>query len=95
MKIPTAKLRFSHIVLALIGVAALMSFTYSNKEGGEIPTDSEQMRILSYHGHRYVCYRYYHHSNYNFWGDRGRAGTSGASIVHDPDCPCHKRGGEK
>lgn len=95
MKRLTTKIRISHIALALIGVAVLMSFTYSNKEGGDIPTDSEQMRILHFHGHRYVCYRYYHHSNYNLLGDRGRAGTSGASIVHDPDCPCHKRGGAK
>ena len=82
------------IFLAIVGAVALTSFTYSNKEGNNIPTDGEQMRILHFHGHRYVCYRYYHHDNYNLFGDKGRAGTSGASIVHDPDCPCRKKGEE-
>lgn len=87
------KKKLIYVALAMIGVALLTGFKYSSKEGGSIPTDAEEMRILHYHGHRYVCYRYYHHDNYNIIGDAGRAGTSGASIVHDPDCPCHQKGG--
>ena len=82
------KKKLTYIALAVIGIVLLTSFTYSKKEGGRIPTDAEEMRTLHYNGHQYVCYRYYHHSNYNFLGHEGRAGTSGASIIHDPDCPC-------
>lgn len=85
------KKKFVYIALALICAGVLMGFTYSKKEGGYIPTDAEEMRLLNFNGHRYVCYRYYHHSDWNLWGHKGRAGTSGASIVHDPDCPCGKR----
>lgn len=84
--------KLTKAIVALLAVVVLCGFSYSNKEGGNIPTDGEQMRILHFHGHRYVCYRYYHHDNYNFFGNKGRAGTSGASIVHDPNCPCRKKG---
>lgn len=71
-------------IAAIALIAVLCSFTYSNREGdvqrGNYSPSKEDMRILYYHGHRYVCYRMtgYH--------------SSGASIVHDPDCPCGKGG---
>ena len=74
------KLLTTILALLLAGVAT--AFTYSKKEGGDIPTDGEQMRVLNFNGHRYICYRFYE-SRYGF-------SFGGASIVHDPDCPCGK-----
>lgn len=74
------------LLAAVVFVAVASAFTYSKKEGGEIPTDGEQMRVLHFNGHRYVCYRFY---NKSIWADRS-FGYGGASIVHDPDCPCGK-----
>ena len=74
------------IIAAIITMFMIVasSFTYSNKEGKSIPTDGEEMRILYFHGHRYVCYRFYESScRYGY-------GYGGASIIHDPDCPCMK-----
>ena len=81
------KLKLKHIALAVVGIVGLASFTYSLPEGKDIPTDGEQMRILNYHGHRYICYRFYSYGVLY----RGGYGYGGASITHDPDCPCHKR----
>ena len=78
------KLLITILVLLLAGVAT--AFTYSKKEGGDIPTDSEQMRVLNFNGHRYICYRWYEKE----YVRGGAAGYGGASIVHDPDCPCGK-----
>ena len=76
------KLLITILVLLFAGVAT--AFTYSKKEGGDIPTDGEQMRVLNFNGHRYICYRFYERSSYYNYG------YGGASIVHDPDCPCGK-----
>ncbi len=73
---------------ALVVVLMATSFTYSKKEGADIPTDGEQMRVLNFHGHRYICYRWYE-NHYNVYSETHTA-YSGASIVHDPDCPCGK-----
>ena len=78
------------ILAAVLCAVCLSGFTYSNKEGGNIPTDSEQMRILHFHGHRYVCYRFYEKERH-FMGANDHTAIGGASITHDPDCPCHKR----
>ena len=78
------KLLITILVLLLAGVAT--AFTYSKKEGGDIPTDGEQMRVLNFNGHRYICYRWYEKE----YVRGGAAGYGGASIVHDPDCPCGK-----
>ena len=77
------------ILLALLVVGVLCSFKYSNREGGEIPSDGQQMEILYFHGHSYVCYRFY---KYDYVG-HGGYGYGGASIVHNPDCKCGKGGG--
>ena len=82
------------ILAAVLCAVCLSGFTYSNKEGGNIPTDSEQMRILHFHGHQYVCYRFYEKERH-YMGASGRTAIGGASITHDPDCPCHKEGGEE
>ncbi|MDE6246661.1 MAG: hypothetical protein K2M41_02310 [Muribaculaceae bacterium] len=77
------------IKLTLIAFAAVMifcGFKYSNREGNAIPSDGQQMEILHFHGHTYVCYRFYY-SAYR------QGGYGGASIVHDPDCKCGKGGG--
>ena len=77
--------------LALVAIVAVMifcGFKYSNREGSEIPSDGQQMEILYYHGHSYVCYRMYYSAmpmSHAYWG--------GASIVHNPDCKCGKGGG--
>lgn len=71
------------IALALLCLVILCSFTYSRKEGAEIK-GAEQMRTIHYNGHRYICYR---------TREYVRGGASiGASICHDPDCPCGKGG---
>ena len=71
---------------ALAAILMLCGFKYSNREGSEIPSDGQQMEILYFHGHSYVCYRFSEkgmtsHAGYGF---------GGASIVHDPDCKCGK-----
>ena len=71
---------------ALAAVVVLCGFKYSNREGNEIPSDGQQMEILHFHGHSYVCYRFY----YTAFRE---GGYGGASIMHDPDCKCGKGGG--
>lgn len=79
------KKKYKVIALALLCVAILCSFKYSNKEGdGDMRYTTEQMRTLYYKGHSYICYRTYA-------GVRGGCGL-GASIIHDPDCKCGKGG---
>ena len=71
-------------ILVLLVAGAATAFTYSNKEGANIPTDGEQMRVLNFNGHRYICYRWYErNAPYGY-------GYGGAGLVHDPDCPCGK-----
>ena len=76
------------ILLALVIVGVLCSFKYSNREGANIP-GKQQMEILYFHGHSYVCYRFY---KQDYGGGYGY-GYGGASIVHNPDCKCGKGGG--
>lgn len=83
------KTRINHSLLAIAAILILCGFKYSNREGSEIPSDGQQMEILYFHGHSYVCYRFYNKSS---WADRSY-GYGGASIVHDPDCKCGKGGG--
>ena len=73
---------------ALAAILMLCGFTYSNREGSEIPSDGQQMEILYFHGHSYVCYRLYKKGQMGYAG----YGYGGASIVHDPDCKCLKGG---
>ena len=73
-------------IAAIALIAVLCSFTYSNREGGKIKADAEQMETLHYRGHTYICYRFYRQSN---WSQRSY-GLGGASIVNDPDCKCQK-----
>ena len=80
------------IKLTLMAFAAVMifcGFKYSNREGANIPGE-QQMEILYFQGHSYVCYRFYK-SNDKQYGFT--YGYGGASIVHDPDCKCGKGGG--
>ena len=74
--------------MALGAILILCGFKYSNREGNEIPSDGQQMEILHFHGHSYVCYRFYESSS------RYEYGYGGASMVHDPDCKCGKGGGK-
>lgn len=76
----------THCLLAIAAILILCGFKYSNREGSEIPSDGQQMEILHFHGHSYVCYRFYH-------TQFKHGGYGGASIVHDPDCKCLKGGG--
>ena len=46
-------------LVALVAVTVMCGFKYSNREGGEIPSDGQQMEILYFHGHSYICYRFY------------------------------------
>lgn len=78
------KKKYKVIALVLFCVAILCSFTYSNREGGQIKQDAEQMEKLHYCGHSYICYRFYCRDYKSGWG--------GASIIHDPDCKCGKGG---
>lgn len=80
-----------HYLVALVAIIALCSFTYSNKEGGEIPADAGQMRTLHYRGHSYVCYRFYCQESRKMPVD-GCNNYSGAALIHDPDCKCGKGG---
>ena len=77
---------------ALAAILMLCGFKYSNREGNEIPSDGQQMEILYFHGHSYVCYRFYE-KEYSFIREVGFS-YGGASIVHDPDCKCGKGGGK-
>lgn len=79
-----------YCAIALVLIVALCSFRYANKEGSEIQTDGEQMRVLYYHGHSYIGYRFY--AKGRIWPFEGGYGYGGASIVHDPDCKCGKGG---
>lgn len=47
-----------------------------------IKQDAEEVKTIEYHGHSYICYRFY--------GNWSNSGWGGASIVHDPDCKCGK-----
>ena len=38
------------------------------------------IKTVNYRGHSYILYSKY---------------RTGGGITHDPDCPCHKEGGEK
>lgn len=80
-----------HYLIALVAIIALCSFTYSNKEGGNIPTDGEQMRTLYYRGHSYICYRFFYQESRRMPVD-GFNNYSGAGLIHDPDCKCGKGG---
>ena len=78
------KLKYLYAIAAIV---ILCSFKYSNREGANIPGE-QQMEILHFHGHTYVCSRMYYSAmpmSHTYWG--------GASIVHDPDCKCGKGGG--
>ena len=66
---------------ALAAILMLCGFKYSNREGANIPGE-QQMEILYFHGHSYVCYRFYEKSSWRSYG------YGGASIVHAPDCKC-------
>ena len=85
------KRKIKYSLLALAVILILCGFTYSNREGGEIPINAEQMEILHFHGHTYVCYRFYNKGRIPLY--EGGYGYGGASIVHDPDCKCGKGGG--
>lgn len=79
------KTKTTHCLLAIAAILILCGFKYSNREGSEIPSDGQQMEILHFHGHSYVCYRFYKQGHSSAYG--------GASLVHDPDCKCLKGGG--
>ena len=78
------KLKYLYTLVAIIAAVIFCGFKYSNREGNEILCDGQQMEILHFHGHTYVCYRFYKQGNQSAYGS--------ASIVHDPDCQCGKGG---
>lgn len=67
-------------IAAIALIVVLCSFKYSNREGGQIKRDVEQMEKLHYCRHTYICYRFCHYGY----------GYGSVSIVHDPDCKCGK-----
>ncbi|MDE6410038.1 MAG: hypothetical protein K2K81_07335 [Muribaculaceae bacterium] len=77
---PTLKYLF-----ALAVIVILCGFKYSNRECNTI-YGQEQMETLHYHGHTYICYKFYDSAM--------NKAAGGASIVHDPDCKCGKGGGK-
>ncbi len=85
------KPKLKHILIAIAAIMLFCGFKYSNREGQEIPLDGQQMEILHFHGHSYVCYRFYEKGRIPFY--EGGYGYGGASITHDPDCKC--KGGGK
>lgn len=81
------KTKFKYSLLAVVAIiVVLCSFKYSNCEGDGIPSDGQQMELLYFQGHTYICYRFY---KYSTWSNRSY-GYGGASIVHNPDCKCGK-----
>ncbi len=83
------KPKLKYTLIAIATIIFFCGFKYSNREGNEIP-GNQQMEILHFHGHTYVCYRFYEREDWN----KGYCyGYGGASIVHDPDCKCGKGGG--
>ena len=79
----------TYVIAAILITAAiaLCSFTYFDRQGAEVPSDSQQMQTLRYRGHTYICYRFYKSKS---WSRGYSYGYGGASLVHDPDCPCSK-----
>lgn len=75
------------ISLAILAATCLYGFKAYNHEGSAPQTDCEDMRILTYHGHRYVCYRF---SRNSIWADHSY-GYGGAGLIHDPDCWCQNK----
>ena len=84
------KTKLTYCLMAFAAVMIFCGFKYSNREGNKIPADGQQMEILYFHGHSYICYRFYK----NDYVPGGGMGYGGASIVHDPDCKCGKGGGK-
>ncbi len=84
------KTKLKYILIAIAAIILFCGFKYSNREGSEIPSDGQQMEILHFNGHTYVCYRFYKKGN--MLPLNGGYGYGGASITHDPDCNC-KGGG--
>lgn len=84
------KTKLTYCLMAFVVVMIFCDFKYSNREGANI-SGEQQMEILHFHGHSYVCYRFYEKD----WSYLRKVGYSygGASIVHDPDCKCGKGGG--
>ena len=70
---------------AIAAIVILCGFKYSHRDGNDI-SGKQQIEILYFHGHSYVCYRF---CEYDYVG-HGGYGYGGASIVHDPDCKCGK-----
>lgn len=83
------KVNLKYCLLAFVILLVLCGFQYSNREGDEIPYDGQQMEILHFNGHSYVCYRFYKKGR--LWPYAGGFGYGGASIEHDPDCKCRMR----
>ena len=79
------KTKLKYCLMAIGVLMLLCSFRYSNREGNEIP-GKQQIEIIYFHGHSYVCYRFYEKCQ---WPERSY-GYGGASLVHNPDCKCHK-----
>ena len=82
------KTKLKYCLMAIGVLMLLCSFRYSNREGNEIP-GKQQIEIIYFHGHSYVCYRFYEKCQ---WSERGYS-YGGASLVHDPDCKCGKGSG--
>lgn len=82
------KTKLKYCLIAIGVLMLLCSFRYSNRDGNEIP-GKQQIEIIYFHGHSYVCYRFYSVGEETLY--RYKYGYGGASLVHDPDCKCHKK----
>lgn len=70
------------ILTAIVCTAATVSCEPMTQQ--QIDADvATHITEFNYKGHRYMLYR----SNYSRYAIGG--------ITHDPDCPCHKKGGQK
>ncbi|MDE6330066.1 MAG: hypothetical protein K2L83_05060 [Muribaculaceae bacterium] len=74
------------IILAAVLCAVCLSGCVKNSQMGKVNTDQrclngtyDKIVTAEYRGHSYIIYK----------------GIEKGGITHDPDCPCHKKGGEK
>ena len=87
------KLKYLYALAAILVLCGCEDSKSADTEsdGVHIP-GGQQIQILHFHGHSYVCYRFYE-KEYSYIRDVGFS-YGGASIVHDPDCKCGKGGGK-
>lgn len=67
------------ILAAVLCAVCLSGCDNRNIKESETLSYGDRLITADYHGHRYIIYK----------------GVKKGGIIHDPDCPCHKKGGEE